>query len=204
MAAPWRTFEFDVCFRTVVPPHVHTLDEIYPRQDMKDNRIEHEVNVTGAFKNLVSEEKIFIKSYIQLWSSKNDPSVRSHVFSYDRPCYPRFDLKKELTLIHSDGKILERIEPILHFKEDSDLSHLVMDILCSLSSEVIPECLGHNYPLFLADKKAKSVLEETRRAYLSAVSFEMANSEFNQQVLYDTRFREYRSQVESLRRSKNI
>jgi hypothetical protein len=204
MTAPWRTFEFDACFRTVVPPHVHTLDEIYPTQDMKDNKAEHEVNVTGAFKNLISEERIFVKSYIQLWSSKNDPSVRSHVFSYDRPCYPRFDLKKELTLIHSDGKILERIEPILHFKKDSDLSHLIMDIICSMSSEVIPECLGHNYPLFLADKKAKSVLEETRRAYLSAVSFEMANSEFNQQILYDTRFREYRSRMESLRRNKSI
>jgi hypothetical protein len=202
MAAPWRTFEFDACFRTIVPPHMHTLDEIYPTQE--DNRIEHEVNVTGAFKNLISEERMFVKSYIQLWSSKNDPSVRSHVFSYDRPCYPKFDLKKELTLFHRDGKILERIEPILHFKKDSDLSHLIMDILCSMSLEVIPECLGHNYPLFLADKKAKSVLEEIRRAYLSAVSFEMANSEFNQQILYDTRFREYRSQVESLRRSKNI
>ena len=204
MAAPWRTFEFDACFRTVVPPQVHTLDKIFPTQDTQDNRIEHEVNVTGAFKNLISEERMFVKSYIQLWSSKNDPSVRSHVFSYDRPCYPKFDLKKELTLFHRDGKVLERIEPIFHFKHDSDLSHLVMDILCSMSTEVIPECLGHNYPLFLADKKAKSILEETRRAYLAAVSFEMANSEFNQQILYDTRFREYRSQVESLRRSKNI
>ena len=73
-----------------------------------------------------------------------------------------------------------------------------------MSTEVIPECLGHNYPLFLADKKAKSILEKTRRAYLAAVSLEMAKSEFNQQILYDTRFREYRSQVESLRRSKNI
>jgi hypothetical protein len=204
MTAPWRTFEFDACFRTVVPPSVHTLDEIYPTQVMNDNRIEHEVKVTGAFKNLISGERIFVKSYIQLWSSKNDPSVRSHVFSYDRPCYPKFDLKKELTLIHRDGKVLERIEPILHFRQDSDLSHLVMDILCSMSSEVVPECLGHNYPLFLADKKAKSILEETRRAYLSAVAFEMANSEFNQQTLYDTRFREYRSRMESLRRSKNI
>ena len=34
MAAPWRTFEFDACFRTVVPPHVHTLDKIFPTQDM--------------------------------------------------------------------------------------------------------------------------------------------------------------------------
>lgn len=25
MAAPWRTFEFDACFRTVVPSHAHTL-----------------------------------------------------------------------------------------------------------------------------------------------------------------------------------
>lgn len=66
-------------------------------QGMKDNRIEHEVNVTGAFKNLISEERMFIKSYIQLWSSKNEPSVRSHVLSYDRPCYPKFDLKKEFT-----------------------------------------------------------------------------------------------------------
>jgi hypothetical protein len=204
MTAPWRTFEFDACFRTVVPPSVHTLDEIYPSQDKKDNRTEHEVNVTGAFKNLISEERMFVKSYIQLWSSKNDPSVRSHVFSYDRPCYPKFDLKKELALIHRDGKVLERIEPILHFKQEADLSHLVMAILCSMSLEVIPECLGHNYPLFLADKKAKSILEETRRAYLSAVSFEMANSEFNQQILYDTRFREYRSQMEAMRRNKKI
>jgi hypothetical protein len=129
MAAPWRTFEFDACFRTVVPPSIHSLDEIYPSQ----NRTDHEVNVTSAFKNHISEERMFVKSYIQLWSSKSDPSVRSHVFSYNRPCYPKFDLKKELVLIHIDSKVLERIEPILHFKQDSDLPHLVMDILCSIS-----------------------------------------------------------------------
>ena len=133
MAAPWRTFEFDACFRTVVPPRIHTLDEIYPSQNRNEKRTEHEANVTGAFKNLISGERMFVKSYIQLWSSKSDPSVRSHVFSYDRPCYPKFDLKKELVLIHIDSKVLERIEPILHFKQDSDLPHLVMDILCSIS-----------------------------------------------------------------------
>jgi len=103
MTAPWRTFEFDACFRTVVPPSTHTLDEIYPSQNKNYNRNGYEVNVTGAFKNLISEERMFIKSYIQLWSSKNDPSVRSHVFLYDRPCYPKFDLQKELSLIHRDG-----------------------------------------------------------------------------------------------------
>jgi len=53
-----------------------------------------------------------------------------------------------------------------------------------MALEVIPECLGHNYPLFLADKKAKYVLGEMKTAYLSTVAFEMANSEFDQQVLY--------------------
>ena len=148
---------------------------------------------------------MFIKSYIQLWSSKNDRSVRSHVFSYDRPCYPKFDLQKGLSLVHRDGKILERIEPILHFEQDCDLSHLIMDILCSMSSEVIPECLGHNYPLFLADKKAKS-LDWRKLEELTCLPYPLKwqNSEFNQQILYDTRFREYRSRMESLRRNKSI
>ena len=41
------------------------------------------------------------------------------------------------------------------------------------------------YPLFLADKKAKCVLSEMRSAYWSTVAFEMANSEFDQQALYE-------------------
>jgi hypothetical protein len=72
-----------------------------------------------------------------------------------------------------------------------------------MSLEVIPECLGHNYPLFLADKKAKCVLDQMKTAYLSTVAFEMANSEFDQQVLYEARFRDFRSQMESARRSKS-
>ena len=73
------------------------------------------------------------------------------------------------------------------------MSHLVMDILCSMAKEVIPECLGHNYPLFLADKKAKYILDQMKTAYLSTIAFEMANSEFDQQILYQARFRDYRS-----------
>jgi hypothetical protein len=125
------------------------------------------------------------------------------VFSYDRPCYPGLDIPGELLLHHQDGNVDEEIQPMIHFDEDSKLSHLVMDILCSMSLEVIPECLGHNYPLFLADKKAKYVLDQMKTAYLSTVAFEMANSEFDQQVLYEARFRDFRSQMESARGSKS-
>lgn len=193
---PWRTFEFDACFRTMAPIPDGTYNN---KPSLKRN----EARVRGAFKNVISAEKMFVKSYLQLWQSETDPTVRSHVFSYDRPCYPSLDRPGELLLYHLDGNTDEEIQPMIHFDKDSDMSHLVMDILCSMSLEVIPECLGHNYPLFLADKKAKYVLDQMKTAYLSTVAFEMANSEFDQQVLYEARFRDFRSQVENARRAKS-
>ena len=187
---PWRTFEFDACFRTIAPI---TND----RTTQPDH-----ANVRGAYKNVISGERMFLKSYVQLWHSQNDDSVRSHVFSYDRPCYPDWDKSDELILDHYDGNVKEDIRPMIHFAKDSDITHLVMDILCSMANEVIPECLGHNYPLFLADKKAKYVLDQMKKAYLSAVAYEMANSEFDQQILYQAKFRDFRSQIENSRRSK--
>ena len=186
---PWRTFEFDACFRTIAPI---TSDQ---------NQPDH-AKVKGAYKNVISGERMFLKSYVQLWHSQNDDSVRSHVFSYDRPCYPDWDKSDELILDHYDGNVKEDIRPMIHFAKDSDITHLVMDILCSMANEVIPECLGHNYPLFLADKKAKYVLDQMKTAYLSAVAYEMANSEFDQQILYQAKFRDFRSQIENSRRSK--
>ncbi len=186
---PWRTFEFDACFRTMAP---------------SNEERDHSINtkVKGAYKNVISGERVFLKSYVQLWHSENDDSVRSHVFSYDRPCYPDWDEANELVLNHFDGNVKEDIRPMIHFTKDSDMTHLTMDILCSMANEVIPECLGHNYPLFLADKKAKYILDQMKTAYLSAVAFEMANSEFDQQVLFQARFRDFRSQIESSRRFK--
>jgi hypothetical protein len=163
----------------------------------------NEATVKGAYKNVISAERIFVKSYIQLWQSENDLSVRSHVFSYDRPCYPGFDTPGELLLHHIDGNVEEEIQPMIHFDKDSEISHLVMDILCSMAQEVIPEALGHNYPLFLADKKAKSILGQMRSIYLSTVRFELANSEFDQQVLYEQKFRDFRSHIENSRRAKS-
>lgn len=228
--APWQSIEFDACFRTIAPIIVDaqrapaavtaatTGTSTSSTIGTSPSTAAAVVNVTGAFKNVISSERMFIKSYMQLWCSDTDPAVRSRVFSYDRPCYSEFDYydpkkkKKdtaaptraatgaEVILQHVGGKVKEEIVPVVHFEYDSPISHLIMDILCSMSSEVIPECLGYNYPLFLADKKAKSILEGSKMAYLSTITFEMANSEFDQQVLFAARFREYRSAIESKRR----
>jgi hypothetical protein len=192
LKTPWRTFEFDSCFRTIAP--------VLKRNDNLSKN--NEVTVKGAYKNIISAERMFVKSYIQLWQSENDLTVRSHVFSYDRPCYPGLDMPGELLLNYSDGSVNEEILPMIHFNKDSEMSHLVMDILCSMALEIIPEALGHNYPLFLADKKAKCVLGEMKSSYLSTVAFEMANSEFDQQALYEEKFRDFRSRMENSRRAK--
>ena len=75
-----------------------------------------------------------------------------------------------------------------------------MAILKAMANEVIPEALGHNYPLFLADMKAKAIGNQVKNAYLGALAVEMASSKMDQQVLFSGRFRDYRSAIEAERR----
>jgi hypothetical protein len=184
---PWHTAEMDAAFRTMAPKE----DKGLPRG---------EARVSGAFGNVVYPERTYVKSYIQLWSSENDSAVRSHVFSFDRPVYAGYDHWDEVLIHHEDNLVDEKIRPVLHFDRGSEMTNLCMAILLMMSGEVVPEALGHNYPLFLADKKAKSVLEQSRRAYLGAVAAETARSGLDQQVLFSRKFRDYRSQVEARRR----
>jgi hypothetical protein len=185
---PWHTPEIDAAFRTVAP-----IDDRSLRKG--------EARVMGAYRNVIIPERLYLKTYIQLWSSKSNPSIRSHVFTFDRPVYPSFDHWDEVVLRHKDGTVEEEIHPVVHFMRGSPVTNLAMCLLTEMGGEVIPEALGHNYPLFLADKKAKAVLEGARKAYLGAVTLEIAKSDLDQQVLFSRRFRDYRSQVEGRRSS---
>jgi len=73
--------------------------------------------------------------FTKMFFQRRDHTVRSHVFSYDRPCYPGLDVQGELLLHHLDGNVDEEIEPMIHFDKDSEISNLVMDILCSMALE---------------------------------------------------------------------
>ncbi|HZW85555.1 MAG TPA: hypothetical protein VFE91_06635, partial [Nitrososphaerales archaeon] len=184
---PWHTPEIDAAFRTMAPDPDPTLGE-------------GEARVNGAYENVIYQERVFVKTYLQLWSSKRNPSIRSHVFTFDRPVYPGYDHWDELLLHNRDGPTDADVRPVLHYKRGSELTNMAMALLDSMGHEVIPEALGHNYPLFLADKKAKSILKQTSEAYRSAVELELAKSDLDQQVLFSRRFRDYRSQVEGQRR----
>jgi hypothetical protein len=56
-----ETFEFDSCFRTIAP--------IVDNEAASKN---NQSRVRGAFKNVISAERIFVKFYIQHWQSEND------------------------------------------------------------------------------------------------------------------------------------
>lgn len=185
---PWHTAEIDAAFRTMAPV-----------EDPKLGKGEARVN--GAFENVIYPERVYLKTYIQLWSSATTPSVRSHVFTFDRPVYPGFDHWDEILLYNKDGPVDGKISPVLHYERGSPLTNMCMAVLTEMGKEVIPEALGHNYPLFLADKKAKSILEETKQAYLGAVAIEMAKSDLDQQILFSRKFRDYRSQIEGKRKA---
>ncbi len=190
LSCPWRTFEYDVCFRTISP--IKKSDETTLRKG--------ECRVNGAYKNVIASERLFVKSYFQLWESENDPTLRSHVFLYDRPCYPQYDMVQELRLINRDGDVDEEIVPALHFLSDSPLGDLTLAILDSMGREPIPEALGHNYPLFLADKRAKVAFEEAASSCVAAVDLEIAKSRLDQQILFQGKYRQMRSDVEAIRR----
>jgi hypothetical protein len=185
---PWHTAEIDAAFRTMAPVTDSALGK-------------GEARVNGAFENVIYPERVYLKTYIQLWSSATNPSVRSHVFTFDRPVYPGFDHWDEILLFNKDGPVDGKVSPVLHYERGSPLTNMCMAVLTEMGKEVIPEALGHNYPLFLADKKAKSILEETKQAYLGAVAIEMAKSDLDQQILFSRKFRDYRSQIEGKRKA---
>jgi hypothetical protein len=191
ISCPWRTFEYDVCFRTINVER----DGIAPQK-------KGESKVKGAFENVIAPERMFVKAYFQLWSSENNPTLRSHVFLYDRPCYPAYDMTTTLRLLNLDNGVEEKITPTVHFPKHSVISEFIIAILDSMGREAIPEALGHNYPLFLADKRAKVAEEEASKSCTAAVELEVTKARLDQQMLFEGKYRNMRSEIEASRKRK--
>jgi len=131
-------------------------------------------------------ERLLVKSYFQLWASNE---ARSHVMSYERLAYPEFDRANP-----NVGNL------ILYNDKSSPIQDLVIYILSSMGREVIQEALGHNYPLFLADKEAKRNLEELNRHAESLVKYYATKLNLNFEMYYLSKFRDLRFNWERRRR----
>jgi len=184
---PWSLVEYDASFLSIVPDYEHRPGYI-----------------SGAIRNKVNPERLFVKTYIQLSQAEYDPQLRSNVLLLDRLAYPGFDDQpKSLTAFkHTYGGADEPVQPILYrdVKVKNPMQELVMITLAAMTSNSIPELFGHNKPLFIADKVAKWHNEEMRRVIDTTGKWLMNNPRLRTFVFYMSTFRERRSEIESTRR----
>ena len=192
LSVPWTLIEYDTAFKTMVP-------EI--RKDEKPSR---EGFVSGAVKNRVGPERLFVKSYVQLAQAEQDPKLRSNVLLTDRLVYPEFDTNPDhvFALSHEYGGVEEKVKPILYPNKEArnDIQNLVMVMLAAMTSTSIPEAFGHNVPLFIADNVAKWHAREFMRIVETTRDWIMTNHDLREFVFYMSTFRERRAEFESTRR----
>jgi hypothetical protein len=184
---PWSLVEYDASFLSIVPDYEHRPGYI-----------------SGAIRNKVNPERLFVKTYIQLSQAEYDPQLRSNVLLLDRLAYPGFDDQPtSLTAFkHTYGGADEPVQPILYrdVKVKNPMQELVMLTLSAMTSNSIPELFGHNKPLFIADKVAKWHNEEMRRVIDTTGKWLMNNPRLRRFVFYMSTFRERRSEIETNRR----
>ncbi len=187
LPVPWSLVEYDSCFLTTVP-------DFSGRTGF----------VSGAIRNKITPERLFLKTYVQLSQTEYDHQLRSNVLLIDRLAHAEFDPREDTTLDfkHTYGGADEPLKPIV-FKTNkvrNPLQELVMVTLGAMTSSSIPELFGHNKPLFIADKVAKWHNEEMRRIIDTTGKWLMNNPKLRSFVFYMSTFRERRSEVEATRR----
>lgn len=184
---PWSLVEYDSAFRTIIP-------------DLKKRT----GYVSGAIRNRIIPERLFVKSYVQLSQAKYDPQLRSNVLFIDRLVYPDFDLNDEsrVTLKQDYGGVIDPIDVIM-FRDkmmENKLQNLIMIMLKAMTSPSIPEAFGHNKPLFIADKVAKSSYSQVKRIIDTTGRWIANRHDLRKFVFYMSTFRERRAQIEAARR----
>jgi hypothetical protein len=180
---PWATIEYDTAFQTIVGRF----------NDVRGD-------VSGAVKNRIIQEQLFVKSYIQLDKAKSDDQFRSNVLFIDR-LYHASEGAPTLRLKHEYGGALEEVEPVLwqtnapgnHFQE------LMMVTLKAMTHESIPEVFGHNEPLYIADKIAKAQRSNASQMIKGMGHWLVSHPKLRKYSFYMNTFRSRRSEIENAR-----
>ncbi len=188
LEVPWATAEYDTAFKTIVP-HLEGREKL----------------VSGARRNQISLNKMFLKSYFQLSEAKTDPKLRSNVLLYDRLAHPGFDDRKEciVNLKHDYGgrpEEPELVDAIFYNGKDNPIQRFIMQLFTKMTSPSIPELFGHIRPLYVADKVAKFYFNQFNSMVTSAGSWLVNRPELREFIFYLSTFRERRSDIEQTRR----
>ena len=180
---PWSTIEYDTAFQTIVGLYKNVRGD-----------------VSGAVKNRIIQEQLFVKSYVQLDRSKSDDQFRSNVLFIDRLYHP-FEKAPTLKLRHEYGGALEEVHPVLweNNKKPNPVQELVMVSLKAMTRESIPEVFGHNEPLYIADKIAKAQEGNASQMIKGMGHWLVSHPKLRKYAFYMNTFRARRSEVEHAR-----
>jgi hypothetical protein len=188
LLTPWSLIEYDSAFRTIIP-------------ELERRRLGY---VSGAIRNRITPERLFLKTYIQLSKAKTDPRLRSNVLFIDRLVYPKYDIRENTLkkFKQSYGGAEESIEAILfeNCGVENRIQNLVMIMLKEMATTNIPEVFGYNMPLFIADNVAKWHNSEIRRIINSTGLWITNNKNLRKFIFYMSTFRERRDELEQIRR----
>ncbi len=184
---PWATQEYDTAFRTMGPKK----GELWP-------------TMSGSHQNIILSERLFVKSFIQLREGKTNPELRSTVLMTDRVVLEK-DLKHAIrlpNLIHHYRGISEHVRPLVMpaNAKDNPIQNLIMRILTLLDAPSIPEAMGHNKPLFVADKVCKWFGEVFGGIVSSTKQWMETHKDIRSYAFHLTSFREKRTDFEQTRK----
>ena len=189
MRPPWSLIEYDSVFRTMIP-------------DLKNRK----GYISGAIKNRMSLEKLFLKTYVQLSQAKRDQMLRSNVLLTDRLVYPEYDYKPEnvVRFWNEFGGADEPVEVLLYRDKTvpDKIQNMVMTILVAMAPSNIPEAFGHNKPLFIADKIAKWNYSQFKCVVDTTAAWILNNHKLRRFIFYVSTFRERRATIEAARREQ--
>jgi hypothetical protein len=185
---PWSIIEYDSAFVLAIP-------------DLRKRK----GYVSGAIKNKITTNKLFLRSFVQLEEAKTDNRLRSNVLFIDRLVYPEFDIKTAESItefIHDYNGDHEKVDFLLYKdnKAKNPLQNIIISILKSMSTPSIAESFGYNKALFIADKVAKWHNQEFRNIVDSTTLLISNKKNMRNYLFYMSSFREKRQEFESNRR----
>ena len=175
---PWRTMGYDSAFSTMV-------------------EINHELR---SARKVVSREQLFVRSYFQLRTLRNDPSVRSQVFLFDRPFDPKYDATSVRRFSVTEKSGATRVDCYFEGADQSTVSNLVLHILSMNDNAEVFEAFGHNQLLYLADKAVKAEVRMMRSSLRGVADLRVGGVTSRRKIFgLVTPYRQQRAEAEHAR-----
>jgi hypothetical protein len=175
---PWRTVGYDAAFSTIV-------------------EIDHELR---SARKVVSREQLFVRSYFQLRTLRNDQSVRSQVFLFDRTFDPGRDGAGIRRFTAKERSGPTRVDGYFEGRDGSALSNMVLHILSMNDNPEVFEAFGHNQLLYIADKAVKAEVRMMRSSLRGVADLKVGGVTSRRKIFgLATPYRQQRAEAEHAR-----